>query len=89
MPAWPTWEVAPVGHGPVGGRVEAVVVPGGQVDDAVVELIPFPGDQLTPEGVAGGGWGGMTQGQAIKWAPMPSAGTCVIWTQEALERWAE
>lgn len=29
---------------PVSGGVEAVIVPWGQVDDTVVELIPFPGD---------------------------------------------
>lgn len=82
VPAWPTWEVAPVGHGPVGGRVEAVVVPGRQVDDAVVQLVPFPGDQLAPEGIAGGGCQGRTQGQAIRWAPdVPSWGLCVIWTR--------
>lgn len=59
---WPTWEVAPVGNSPVSGRMEAVVVPRGQVDDTVVELVPFSSDQLIPEGAAGGGCGGQTQG---------------------------
>lgn len=30
-----------------------MIVSWGQVDDAVVELVPFPGDQLVPEGVTG------------------------------------
>jgi hypothetical protein len=34
-----------------------VVVPRGQVDDTVVELIPFPGDQLVSEGLTRGGCG--------------------------------
>lgn len=55
--ARPTWEVAPVGDGPVSRGVEAVVVPGGQVDDAVVELVPFARDQLAPEGAVGRGCG--------------------------------
>lgn len=57
--ARPTWEVAPVGDGPVSGGVEAVVVPGGQVDDAVVELIPLARDQLAPEGAVAHGCGQM------------------------------
>lgn len=40
-----------MGDSPVSGGVEAVVVPRGQIYDTVVELIPFPGDQLVPEGV--------------------------------------
>lgn len=33
-----------------------MVVSWGQVDDTVVQLIPFPGDQLVSEGVTGGSW---------------------------------
>lgn len=36
--------------------MEAVVVSWGQVDDTVVERIPFLGDQLVSEGVTGGSW---------------------------------
>lgn len=43
-----------------------MVVSGGQVDDTVVELIAFAGDQLVPEGVMGGGCGvGQREGLAL------------------------
>lgn len=43
-----------------------MVVSWGQVDDTVVELIPFPGDQLVSEGVTGGGYGvGQKEGLAF------------------------
>lgn len=43
-----------------------MVVSWGQVDDTVVELIPFPGDQLASEGVTGGGW---REGQVLCTGP--------------------
>lgn len=52
----PTWEVTPMGDLPVGGRVEAVVVSGGQVNHTMEELVGVFCDQLFLEGVATGSW---------------------------------
>lgn len=88
----PTWEVAPVGDSPVSGGMEAVVVPGGQVNDAVVELVPFSGDQLAPEGATGGGCGADTN-QALRQAlDATQHGACVQpghWLQGGLKLRAE
>ena len=60
--------------------MEAVVVSWGQVDDTVVERIPFLGDQLVSEGVTGGSyWVGQKEGLAFGQAPgaiHPTVSTC-------------
>ena len=60
--------------------MEEVVVSWGQVDDTVVERIPFLGDQLVSEGVTGGSyWVGQKEGLAFGQAPgaiHPTVSTC-------------
>ena len=57
-----------------------MVVSWGQVDDTVVERIPFLGDQLVSEGVTGGSyWVGQKEGLAFGQAPgaiHPTVSTC-------------
>lgn len=66
-----------------------MVVPRGQVDDAVVELVPFSGDQLVPEGAAGGGCGGQAMRQAPNASQQGPACGLDTGSGEAPKLWAE